>query len=43
MPAVGEKAAFGGLVYEVMALDGHTIDKVRIGKVGATSEISEEP
>jgi len=43
MPAVGEKVAFGGLVYEVIALDGHTIDKVRISKVDEVDKISEEP
>ncbi len=43
MPAVGEKVTFGGLVYEVIALDGHTIDKVRISKVDEVNKISEEP
>lgn len=43
MPAVGEKVTFGGLVYEVIALDGHTIDKVRISKVDGANKKSEEP
>ncbi|KAA3509287.1 TerC family protein [Agrobacterium rosae] len=43
MPTVGEKVAFGGLVYEVIALDGHTIDKVKISKVDEANKISEEP
>ncbi len=43
MPAVREKVAFGGLVYEVMALDGHIIDKVRISKLDETNKIFQEP
>jgi CBS domain containing-hemolysin-like protein len=41
MPCQGEAVTFGGLVYEVVALDGHTIEKVKISKAALVPENGE--